>query len=350
MVSTIAVFSMEMARKILQIPRIAYCPNIPNNYSEFIANFFSIINISSISLIVTSCGIILFYGLYIHYADFFTIASILTVTCLLIYACYFYEKRLKLLFIQLHHIKKMNEDLKKLLDKLPEGILLFNPETNSVSLANEEYRRIFNIVNHDSAQTNDQQQYFKDCIENQLLKKYKFQKDQNPLITGEQNQLNQNCVGILEALSSDLDKDECYQVAHQILDENFLSNHSGNLATQGEIVSLSQCQILFQNVSHCMIMVKNLTPVIKYEKLKIENHFYEMLTATVSHDMRTPLNIMSGLLGTLDNYIHDDQGKRFLNIIRNSSKFMCFLVNDLLDFFQIKNGKFKKNLQWCWSQ
>ena len=30
----------------------------------------------------------------------------------------------------------------------------------------------------------------------------------------------------------------------------------------------------------------------------------------------------------------------------NSSKFMLFLVNDLLDFFQIKNKKFKKNLKW----
>lgn len=39
-----------------------------------------------------------------------------------------------------------------------------------------------------------------------------------------------------------------------------------------------------------MIIIKNLTPIILYEKIKGENHFYEMLTATVSHDMRTPLN------------------------------------------------------------
>ena len=25
---------------------------------------------------------------------------------------------------------------------------------------------------------------------------------------------------------------------------------------------------------------------------------------------------------------------------------MLFLVNDLLDFFQIKNGKFRKNFKW----
>lgn len=95
-----------------------------------------------------------------------------------------------------------------------------------------------------------------------------------------------------------------------------------------------------------MIMIKNLTTVIKYEKLKIENHFYEMLTATVSHDMRTPLNAMIGLLSTIESYVMDGDGKRFLSIIRNSSRFMLFLVNDLLDYFQIKNGKFKKNPQW----
>lgn len=52
-----------------------------------------------------------------------------------------------------------------------------------------------------------------------------------------------------------------------------------------------------------MILLKNLTPVIKYEKLKLENHYYEMLTATVSHDMRTPLNAIIGLLNNLDGYV-----------------------------------------------
>lgn len=42
----------------------------------------------------------------------------------------------------------------------------------------------------------------------------------------------------------------------------------------------------------------------------------------------------------------DPDGKRFLSIIQSSSTFMLFLVNDLLDFFQIKNGKFRKNPKW----
>ena len=39
----------------------------------------------------------------------------------------------------------MNNDLKKILDDLPEGIVLINSEENSVSLVNEEFTRIFKI-------------------------------------------------------------------------------------------------------------------------------------------------------------------------------------------------------------
>lgn len=61
-----------------------------------------------------------------------------------------------------------------------------------------------------------------------------------------------------------------------------------------------------------MIMIKSLSPIIKYEKLKLENHFYEMLTAAVSHDMRTPLNAMTGLLESLRTFITDERGLRLL--------------------------------------
>jgi signal transduction histidine kinase len=44
-----------------------------------------------------------------------------------------------------------------------------------------------------------------------------------------------------------------------------------------------------------MIMVRSITHIIKYEQLKLQNHFLEMLTATISHDMRTPLNAILGI-------------------------------------------------------
>ena len=73
-----------------------------------------------------------------------------------------------------------------------------------------------------------------------------------------------------------------------------------------EIVGLTVGEMLYKGISHYLIMIRNLTPIIRYEKLKIENHFYEMLTATVSHDLRTPLNAMIGLHSSLEMFISND--------------------------------------------
>ena len=91
-----------------------------------------------------------------------------------------------------------------------------------------------------------------------------------------------------------------------------------------------------------MIMARAITHLIKYEKLKLQNHFLEMLTATVSHDMRTPLNAILGIGKNLESQITSDIGSRFLRIMMNSARLLHFLVNDLIDLFRIRNGKFSR--------
>lgn len=87
-------------------------------------------------------------------------------------------------------------------------------------------------------------------------------------------------------------------------------------------------------------MLYKMTSFVICEKLKIENHFYEMIAATVSHDMRTPINAITGLTESLEGFVEDERGKFMLNIVKSSSRILHFLVNDLLDFFLIKNRKF----------
>ena len=89
-----------------------------------------------------------------------------------------------------------------------------------------------------------------------------------------------------------------------------------------------------------MIMAKAITHLIKYEKLKLQNHFLEMLTATVSHVMRTPLNAILGIGKNLEPLISNPAGTKFLRIMMNSARLLHFLVNDLIDLFRIRNGKF----------
>ena len=92
-----------------------------------------------------------------------------------------------------------------------------------------------------------------------------------------------------------------------------------------------------------MIMARSITHIIKYEQLKLQNYFLEMLTATISHDMRTPLNAILGIGKNLEPHVTHEAGSRYLQIMMNSASLLHFLVNDLLDLFRIKNGKFSKH-------
>jgi signal transduction histidine kinase len=65
-----------------------------------------------------------------------------------------------------------------------------------------------------------------------------------------------------------------------------------------------------------------------------------MLTATVSHDMRTPLNSIMGIGKNLEPFVKDKNGAKYLSIMMNSARLLNFLVNDLIDLFRIRNGKF----------
>ena len=64
-----------------------------------------------------------------------------------------------------------------------------------------------------------------------------------------------------------------------------------------------------------MIVIKNISSFVIYEQLKMENHFYELLTATVSHEMRTPLNAIITLINNLDHFIINPRGLRLVQAI-----------------------------------
>ena len=68
-----------------------------------------------------------------------------------------------------------------------------------------------------------------------------------------------------------------------------------------------------------------------------------MLQATVSHEMRTPINIMMGLIGSLGKYVLDPKGQKLISVLQISAKMLQYLVQDMLDIYLIKNGKFKRD-------
>lgn len=65
----------------------------------------------------------------------------------------------------------------------------------------------------------------------------------------------------------------------------------------------------------------------------------EQLISTVSHDLKTPLNTISGYSELFGNSSLTEKQKHYLNQITSSSHFISHLVDDLLDYSKLEAGK-----------
>ena len=106
---------------------------------------------------------------------------------------------------------------------------------------------------------------------------------------------------------------------------------------------------------------------ILYERAKGEQRLLALINATVSHEMRNPINALNSqnikqaeineklkkiIMEDLDQISHRNIRLKLnsvyneydgtLKVQKSSSKLLTFLVNDILDFAQLKSGKFRK--------
>ncbi|TNV84152.1 hypothetical protein FGO68_gene1404 [Halteria grandinella] len=313
---------------------------------------------SAVGMIVVLVSVT-WWNQFIHaeQLDFVSIGMNICTLFIIIMATHNSEKHYKDMIINIQRTNKMNIDLKNLLMALPEGIVLMNTKTKEVAFSNLEFTRLFGLPDLCSSDLIKAKLDDKTLqSHNDLLHKQSRCSDS----ALNEDKETSDCLTITEAIREQeghLFKIKANCVPNATNEGNGLKNDLPNLNknpqgliikhqdTQGlqEIVAFNQQEILFQNQNHNLIIAKSLTHFVAYEQLKMQNHFLEMLTATISHDMRTPLNAILGLGEDLKQYITHNQGFTLHSVLMNSSKLLLFLVNDLLDLYKIKNGQFIKN-------
>ena len=122
-----------------------------------------------------------------------------------------------------------------------------------------------------------------------------------------------------------------------------LSHKISKKAPNTDIVQIKQIEFEFGARECKLIVIKNLTELVHYQQIQMENRLYELFTATASHEMRNPLNSILTLLKILMTSITDPNMIKALRIIISSSEMLRYLVNDMLDIFAIKTDNFKRN-------
>ena len=105
---------------------------------------------TGISMLITVITTLTYYKLYHNFGDVMTTLIVALILCLLIYSCYVMELRDKNMYLQMHTVERMNEELKNIFINLPEGIVLINEENSQVSLGNFEFLRLFSLSRNTS--------------------------------------------------------------------------------------------------------------------------------------------------------------------------------------------------------
>ncbi len=82
-----------------------------------------------------------------------------------------------------------------------------------------------------------------------------------------------------------------------------------------------------------LVLLNDTSPIFNYKKMKEITHYKDQVLATFSHDLRSPL---SGIVGMLEiakeSERIDQEMKEVLKNAMNSAKILKFLVNDIVDF------------------
>ena len=79
----------------------------------------------------------------------------------------------------------------------------------------------------------------------------------------------------------------------------------------------------------------------RMSKQKEEIRWFKNLTSTVSHEMRTPLEVIIQTAQRISRIIEKDkQQNKLTSMIFYQAQLMLCFVNDLIDLKQIKNGVF----------
>ncbi|MCQ2227160.1 MAG: ATP-binding protein [Bacteroidales bacterium] len=131
-----------------------------------------------------------------------------------------------------------------------------------------------------------------------------------------------------------------------------VNNQAGQIIKANEELKISQDKVVQQNAElrryrdHLMQEVEQRTVELDDARKKAEeaSKLKSAFLATLSHEVRTPMNCIVGFSKLLDDdTCSDEERKEFIHLIQESSQSMLVLVNDLLDVSRIESGQLRIN-------
>ena len=93
-----------------------------------------------------------------------------------------------------------------------------------------------------------------------------------------------------------------------------------------------------------MIIISDITSLVKAEYTRSLSKLSDIMIASSSHEMKTPINTTINMLNMIEEFTQDKLILYWVKIARSSTKQLIYLINDSLDFYQIKANQFNLKL------
>lgn len=231
-----------------------------------------------------------------------------------IFITYVEEKKIKEIFINLIRAKENLSGFEDLIENIiPCHIIILNGERKEILYCNSSAKKFFHVL--------DKQVLLQKLQKINLIeKKLKFLEFINILINKKKS-------------SADFEfNKEIYNCSFQNGgDEVYFFNINCKFAQWHnlDVILLVLCDISY-----------------KMQCLNEINQYKDMILATISHNLRTPLNSIFGCLELTAEKIHDNTiCSEYISNAQSSCKTLLSLINDILDFSQISSHTLKLNFQ-----
>ena len=95
-----------------------------------------------------------------------------------------------------------------------------------------------------------------------------------------------------------------------------------------------------------MIIVKDITSILKLDRITSENKAKSALIRSVSHELRTPVNGIMLLVDSLLQDINESCKERLLNV-KSCAELLKFQISDILDYSDLDSNTFQLNKSNC---
>jgi signal transduction histidine kinase/CheY-like chemotaxis protein len=77
------------------------------------------------------------------------------------------------------------------------------------------------------------------------------------------------------------------------------------------------------------------------DELLRSQRYKDRFFASISHELRTPMNAINGISGLLSDKVPDQQARELVHSLRTASSHLVSVINDLLDLSRLQEGKIR---------